>query len=95
MFDELMSASYPPQGGHEEWGRSEAPTPTDLILRGWGQRVGASEGGRQAGRPAVRPKPRRLVPHARLHITGHGEAKAGARAAGATEAAMREEVAGQ
>ena len=44
MFDELMSASYPPQGGHEEWGRSEAPTPTDLILRGWGQRVGASEG---------------------------------------------------
>ena len=44
MFDELMSASYLPQGGHEEWGRSEAPTPTDLILRGWGQRVGASEG---------------------------------------------------
>ena len=44
MFDELIRFLPPSEGGHEEWGRSEAPTPTDLILRGWGQRVGASEG---------------------------------------------------
>ena len=43
MFDELIRFLPPSEGGHE-WGRSEAPTPTDLILRGWGQRVGASEG---------------------------------------------------
>ena len=44
MFDELIRFLPPSKGGPEEWGRSEAPTPTDLILRGWGQRVGASEG---------------------------------------------------
>ena len=44
MFDELIRFLPPSKGGHEEWGRSEAPTPTDLILRGWGQRVSASEG---------------------------------------------------
>ena len=71
MFDQLIRFLSPSRGGHEEWGRSEAPTPTDPILRGWGQRVGASEGGRQAGRPVVCGPSRRLVPHARLHITGH------------------------
>ncbi len=35
MFDELIRFLPPSKGGHEEWGRSEAPTPTDLILRGW------------------------------------------------------------
>ena len=67
MFDELIRFLPPSKGGHEEWGRSEAPTPTDLILRGWGQRVGASEGGRQAGRPAVRPKPASSASRAAAH----------------------------
>ena len=70
----------PSRGGHEEWGRSEAPTPTDPILRGWGQRVDASEGGRQAGRPAVRPKPASSASRVAAHDRPCG-AKAGARAA--------------
>ena len=80
MFDQLIRFLSPSRGGHEEWGRSEAPTPTDPILRGWGQRVGASEGGRQAGRPAVRPKPASSASRAAAHNRPCG-AKAGARAA--------------
>ena len=70
MFDELIRFLPPSKGGHEEWGRSEAPTPTDLILRSWGQRVVASGGGGKLGVRWCGPS-RRLVPHAWLHITGH------------------------
>jgi hypothetical protein len=80
MFDELIRFLPPSKGGHEEWGRSEAPTPTDLILRGWGQRVVASGGGRQAGRPVVRPKPASSASRVAAHNRPCG-AKAGARAA--------------
>ena len=80
MFDQLIRFLSPSRGGHEEWGRSEAPTPTDPILRGWGQRVGASEGGRQAGRPVVRPKPASSASRVAAHNRPCG-AKAGARAA--------------
>ena len=80
MFDELIRFLPPSKGGHEEWGRSEAPTPTDLILRSWGQRVVASGGGRQAGRPVVRPKPASSASRVAAHNRPCG-AKAGARAA--------------
>ena len=82
MFETKLTRFFTPpsKGTGAEWGRERSPDPygsnpavgarESALVRG-----GASWAYRRCG-PS-----RRLVPHARLHITGHGGRKAGARAA--------------